>query len=373
MRIVPCTTALFVAAAFTLGAASAHAQVPDSVIAASWSGRSLFRVNVDGGTTLGGEYGAGAVPMEGSGTRLMWYPRKAAFRAGYINGTQWDDANIGNSSVAMGESVRASGDNAVAMGLRTVAANQSSFAVGEDNVASGYASVAMGYHASTNARRGSFVFGDNVSGGTGDTVRAELAGQAVWRLSCGMRIYTNQARTTGVSFGGPSVNPSVCGLGNAYHGQLNAMISTSTGAYLSTSGVWTNTSDVNRKHLFETVHGEEVLARLRSLPIGSWSYRVDDASVRHLGPTAQDFRASFGLGTDELTIGTVDADGVALAAAQALERRTTSQGQEMNRLRTETAELREESQALRAEIAALKASRVEAERRLARLEAALKQ
>jgi hypothetical protein len=186
-----------------------------------------------------------------------------------------------------------------------------------------------------------------------------------------MRIYTNQAKTTGVSFGGPSVNPSVCGTSN-YYGQSNAMISTSTGAYLSTSGVWTNTSDVNRKHLFETVHGEEVLARLRSLPIGSWSYRVDDASVRHLGPTAQDFRASFGLGTDELTIGTVDADGVALAAAQALERRTTSQGQEMNRLRTETAELREENQALRAEIAALKASRVEAERRLARLEAALK-
>lgn len=334
-------------------AAPAGAQAPDSVLAVSNGGYGLFRVNINGGAVFYGDYtgnstgprctsgGSGTVciPVEGAGTRMMWFPEKAAFRAGYINGTQWDDANIGLYSVAMGQNVRASGDNAVAMGVRSTAANGSSFAVGEDNTATGYGSVAMGFHAHTNSRRGTFVFGDNVTGGTQDTVKAELVGQAVWRLSCGMRIYTNQALTTGVAFGGPAVNSSVCGSSN-YFGQAGAMISTSTGAYLSTSGIWTNTSDVNRKHLFESVAGEDVLARLRRMPIRSWSYRVDDSSVRHLGPTAQDFRAAFGLGSDELTIGTVDADGVALAAAQALEARTTDQAARIEALERENAGLR---------------------------------
>jgi hypothetical protein len=352
-------------------AAPARAQAPDSAFAVSSGGTSLFRVNIDGGALFLGVYtgnstgplctsGGSAVnciPAEGAGTRMMWYPEKAAFRAGYINGTQWDDANIGLYSVAMGQNVRASGDNAVALGVRSTAANGSSLAIGEDNTASGYASVALGYHAHTNARRGSFVFADNVSGGTQDSVRAGLVGSATWRLSCGMRIYTNQALTTGVSFGGPSVNPSVCGSSNPYHGQATAMISTSTGAYLSTSGVWTNTSDASRKHRFESVRGEDVLDRLRGMPVRSWSYRVDDASVRHLGPTAQDFRAAFGLGMDELTIGTVDADGVALAAAQALTARTDA--------------LRAENEALRAENAAQAARIADLQARMARVEALL--
>jgi hypothetical protein len=346
------------AAAALLSGERAHAQTPDSALAVSSGGQGLFRVNVDAGALFGGVFdgdgdGSG-IPAEGSGTRMMWYPDKGAFRAGGINGTQWDAANIGNYSVALGQNVRASGDNAVALGVRSTAANGSSFAVGEDNTASGYGSVAMGYHAHTNARRGSFVFGDNITGGTQDSVRAEMAGQAVWRLSCGMRIYTNQALTTGVAFGGPAVNSTVCGSSN-YYGQAGAMISTSTGAYLSTSGVWTNTSDVNRKHLFETVHGEDVLARLRGMPIRSWSYRVDDASVRHLGPTAQDVRASFGLGADELTIGTVDADGVALAAAQALEARTATQEARIEALERENATLRQENAVLGARMDRLEA------------------
>jgi len=70
-----------------------------------------------------------------------------------------------------------------------------------------------------------------------------------------------------------------------------------------------------------------VLARLRTLPLSMWSYKVDPAGVRHMGPMAQDFRRAYGLGNDSTTIGTVDADGVALAAAQALEVRTRTQAE----------------------------------------------
>ena len=41
-----------------------------------------------------------------------------------------------------------------------------------------------------------------------------------------------------------------------------------------------------------------------------------------MGPTAQDFRAAFGLGDFPLRINTVDADGVALAGVKALDART---------------------------------------------------
>jgi hypothetical protein len=281
-------------------------------------------VNVDGGTLFGGIYdgdpsGTG-VPAEGAGTRMMWYPRKGAFRAGLVSGTQWDAANIGDGSVAIGQDVRASASNAVAFGLRSVAAQQSSFAAGEDNVASGAASVALGYHAHTNARQGSFVFSDRSSV---DTLRAGVNHSANWRVSGGFRIFTTSNLITGVTIqSGASVSN---------WGQSNAVISTSTGALLTTGGVWQNASDVNRKHEFEDVSGEAVLAKLRDLPLTTWSYRVEPDSVRHMGPTAQDFYAAFGLGTSDLSIGTVDADGVALVSAQALERRTTEQAEEIRR------------------------------------------
>jgi hypothetical protein len=318
----------------TLASVSAlQAQTPDSAFAVSKSGVGLYRVNVDAGALWGGTYdgdvsGTG-VPVEGAGTRMMWYPRKAAFRAGGVNGTQWDAANIGAYSVAIGQDVRASGDNATAFGLRSTAAQVSSFAAGEDNTASGAASVALGYHAHTNARQGSFVFSDRSSV---DSLRAGVNHSANWRVSGGFRIFTSSNLSTGVTIQSGSVVSN--------WGQSNAVISTSTGAYLSTSGVWTDVSDVNRKHEFAAVSGENVLLRLRSLPVTSWSYRIDPASIRHLGPTAQDFHAAFGLGADSVTIAAIDEAGVALAGLKALDERSTSQQTEIDALRNENAQLR---------------------------------
>jgi hypothetical protein len=324
---------LLAAALLMAGAASAAAQTPDSLLAVSYQGQSRFRVNVDGGALFGGTYDSDisgeGVPASGLGTRMMWYPRKAAFRAGYINGTQWDAANIGNYSVAIGENVRASGDNGVAFGKGSTAAGSSTFAAGEDNTASGAASVALGYHAHTNARQGSFVFADRSSV---DSLRAGVNHSANWRTSGGFRIFTSSNLSTGVTIqSGASISN---------WSQSNAVISTSTGAYLHTNGTWTNASDRNRKHLFETVHGEDVLTRLRALPITTWSYKVENRDVRHLGPMAQDFRATFGLGDDDKVISTVDGDGVALAAAKALEARTAEQKARIEALERENAALR---------------------------------
>lgn len=315
----------------------------DPPLEVSSGGQSLFRVNLSGTAFFGGTYNGGSVsgvPATGSGVRMFWYPGKAAFRAGMVNGTQWDDANIGLFSTALGQDVRALGDYSIAVGNRATSANTGTIAMGEDVTATGAYSVALGYKASTSTdvgspRLGTFVFGDRST--TTDTIHAEVTNSATWRVANGFRIYSSSNRSTGFHIL-PGMNSSFSWSGCSH---TNTAVSTSTCAYLSSGGVWTNASDVNRKHLFEDVSGEFVLTKLRSMPISSWSYRTEPETIRHIGPTAQDFRAAFGLGTDAYSIATIDADGVALAAAKALELRTTRQAEEIAVLRAENAELRE--------------------------------
>ncbi len=68
----------------------------------------------------------------------------------------------------------------------------------------------------------------------------------------------------------------------------------------------------------EPVNGFQILEGVASLPISTWRYHWEDPQVRHLGPMAQDWAATFGLGVNDTTIATVDASGVALVSIQAL-------------------------------------------------------
>jgi hypothetical protein len=90
---------------------------------------------------------------------------------------------------------------------------------------------------------------------------------------------------------------------------------------------------VRTKHAFRTLDGEDVLSRIAAMPVTEWSYKAQEPGIRHIGPTAQDFHAAFGLGEDPLRIGTLDADGVALAAVRALEARTRALQEEVEALR----------------------------------------
>jgi hypothetical protein len=84
------------------------------------------------------------------------------------------------------------------------------------------------------------------------------------------------------------------------------------------AGSWAAHSDREAKRDLKPVDAKDVADRLSALPLYTWGYKSQDPAVRHMGPTAQDFRAAFGVGEDERYIGMVDADGVALAAIQGL-------------------------------------------------------
>lgn len=294
------------------------------------------------GLAVTGTSGIGVIPAEGPGVRMMWYPGKAAFRAGRAFTTVWDDANVGNRSVAMGNntvasgfastalgtSSIASGGGATAMGVNATASGSGSTALGRFTTASGLASVAMGRKVSTNGHDGSFIFGDNSTGLAGDN-KVVADNSFVVRAQ---RVYFGKVGDQG-----------------AFAGQY---IGTSTGAYLSDGGAWTDASSRLLKENFLDEDAEAALAKVARLPVRSWNYRAEDPSVRHLGPTAEDFHAAFELGDDE-SIASLDVGGVTLLAVQALAGRTRALRQENATLRQEVGTLQEEVGTLRQEIEGL--------------------
>jgi hypothetical protein len=133
-----------------------------------------LKVTGDGGVVFEGTLDEGQIPATGAGVRMMWYPKKAAFRAGYFTGITGADSSIGGLSVVLGQGTasggssialtggEAIGDYSVAIGIGTSgigsyvsgfaatalgggrAEGTYSFAAGNLNEASSYASVVIG-------------------------------------------------------------------------------------------------------------------------------------------------------------------------------------------------------------------------------------
>jgi hypothetical protein len=111
---------------------------------------------------------------------------------------------------------------------------------------------------------------------------------------------------------------------------------------LNIAGRLSQNSDRNNKQNVNEIDSIEVLQRLASLPITTWEYKSEEG-VTHMGPMAQDFHATFGLGDSPTSISSIDTGGVALAAIKGLKQEKDSQ--------IET--LRAESRALAADNAKL--------------------
>jgi hypothetical protein len=340
---------------------------------------SEFKVGNDGGLLAAGELGVGAIPATGCGYRLMWHPSKAAFRAGSPGGcpataTTWDDASTGFYSwaggnattasafgaFAFGDGSTASGTEAVAFGSGNTSSGTISFTEGASNKAEGFASTAigftnratgqganalgyrvgaigdystaLGYRAVTasgcpasgvcdlttiptaNGFDGAFVWGDE---STTNTVAATAHNQWTARAAGGFRLFTNAGLTTGCTLP-------------------------------AGSGVFACTSDRNAKRDFRPVKGASVLERLASVPITTWRYKTEDASIRHMGPMAQDFRRAFNLGFDDKHIGSIDEDGVNMAAIKELYDTSKDQQRQLHDQRTQIAQLQRQVAALAA-------------------------
>ena len=87
---------------------------------------------------------------------------------------------------------------------------------------------------------------------------------------------------------------------------------------LTIAGTLSQSSDENIKDGFEEVDNNEVLDKILEMPVRTWHFNFDNPDLRHMGPTAQDFQAAFGLGENDTTIAPVDGIGVSLVAIKAL-------------------------------------------------------
>jgi Chaperone of endosialidase/Head domain of trimeric autotransporter adhesin len=94
---------------------------------------------------------SGNPPIEGEGTRMMWYADKAAFRVGGTSATAWSKVNIGKYSFASGYGTTALGTYSTAMGYESNALGFMSTAFGNATKAGGFFTTSMGNGTIANA------------------------------------------------------------------------------------------------------------------------------------------------------------------------------------------------------------------------------
>ena len=115
---------------------------------------------------------------------------------------------------------------------------------------------------------------------------------------------------------------------------------TATGVRLAARGTaWASLSDRASKQDFQPVDKREILKKVADLPVTSWTYKTD-LSRRYIGPMAQDFHSTFGLGDDDKSITTLDTDGVLLASVQGLVEELHERDAEIEDLRKSLQELK---------------------------------
>ena len=355
-----------------------------------------FVLQLDGGLVAAGTLDAGTIPSTGAGTRMIWFPKKAAFRAGSTAGDFWDEPNVGKFSMAVGSSTVASGESSSALGVGSLASGIASVAAGNGATASGAQSLAVGFQSQSRGNESvalgyrSIAIGQAAVASGYETeatgamsfahgFRARASGPESLAIggSSAQQIAVSASGAQAVSIG---VNNSAAGNGSVVIGTNATALTSAPGTFVYgdrsspnqiiafgpnefharaaggvffysnpalSSGVrlaanasaWSTLSDANSKEGYADFDDETLLAKLAALPVRTWSYKAQGSAIRHAGPTAQDFHAAFGLGEDPLRISTVDADGVALAGVRALVLRQRTLENELRHLRERLVEL----------------------------------
>lgn len=113
---------------------------------------------------------------EGAGTRLFFDTSKGAYRAGTVTGAQWNDANRGVGSVAMGVNSTASGAQSVVSGgeFNTASGIDSFVGGGNSNTANALEAIVVGGESNTASGDYSFIGGGESNQATG--IRSTIGG-----------------------------------------------------------------------------------------------------------------------------------------------------------------------------------------------------
>lgn len=321
----------------------------------------------------------GIVSREPEGGALLWLAAKRALRAGLVEGAQWDDANVGPQSVAFGLNTVASGPRSMAAGHATIASGSSSIAAGTGSIASGQSSVALGQDV-TAGGFGAVALGqrtvasggvslaaglDSVASGSRSLAVGEFAraagfaavalgsftaangsssvalGRRAVANADGSFVFGDRSTERDVESGIPNQFLVRAAGGTVFWSTGNTTFGSGPGvALFPGASAWAAAGPAAARENAHDLDGEGVLGKIALMPVRTWNYKAQPASIRHAGPTAEDFHAAFGLGDDPRYISTTDADGIGFAAIQALEARTRELSQTNEVLRRDNDTLR---------------------------------
>ncbi len=228
-------------------------------------------------------------------------------------GSGWDsyvnviDASVASTSIKNVLSVKGSLADTVSAGTVTSVDGQSTFTTSADLRAHYQPGSAIGFEGrifNVTAITSNSITVDGVYSG-GGTVSNPLKDRTLFSVISGSgrdTLVVSSAGNVGIGTTTPYLGP----------------LSLASGAYVTTGGTWTNASDRNLKENFQEVDENSILEKISTLPITQWNYKSETQDTMHIGPMAQDFFATFGLGGSDTAISTIDPAGIALLGIKAI-------------------------------------------------------
>ena len=256
------------------------------------------------GTTAG-------TPGSGAGTRLMWIPNKAAFRAGTVAGTEWDAANIGLYSAAFGSRTVASGPGSFTAGAYNQAIGDGSAVFGSNNTSTGVVSFVAGYYNQSAAQFSA------IAGGYLNTI--SVNGQ--YGFIAGLANYVSN--TAAVAMGSYSTSTGVSSFAAGYYAMASGDAAIALGQRVLASGESsiamgnTVSSTGNSTLAFgkdSAAHGEQSLAAgwtavargYQSIALGTNAHAGNDGNIASIAigsnVTSTDY-ASIAFGANSIASG----------------------------------------------------------------------
>lgn len=238
-------------------------------------------------------------PVTGTGTRMMWYPAKGAFRAGTIIGNGWDKANIGVNSFAAGYENVASGHYSSGLGYSNYIYGNYSFAVGSSNFIfsdysvalgksnqlTGYSTVSLGSDNRSIADYAFSVGASNTASGYGSIAMGRYT-QATGYGSVAIGDGAQASGQVSLSFGRGTFTKANYSIALGYGSEVRGDVGFVTGrelivksAYCAGFGIYNDTSDI------ATPTFPAPTDRLFQIGNGGYSSRSNAVTVLHNGNT----------------------------------------------------------------------------------------
>ena len=377
------TTALLVFSMILAGVAVG--QTPTTTIQNS-NADTRLQLNSDGGLLVPGTFGptapADSIPATGAGTRLMWYPAKAAVRAGRVFDINpnlspdyrvfWDPPNVGEYSAAFGVNTKASGFASMAAGSRTQATGDYSFALGapgqidtEATIASGDVAIAMGSFATASGNHSVAMNRETRATAPAATAMGEST-EANAFAATAMGLGTTAATGYSLSLGtynsaNTSDDNTLFVAGNGTSGARSDALTLDQSGNLEISGTLTESSDRRLKTSIRPLEGE-TLAKLSRLRPVRYQFKNQQThpSGEQIGLVAQDVRAEFPSlvstsANDMLSLSYSKFTAVLLKGLQEQQQQIDTQTEKIAALRAENEAIQTQQKRLQERLAALEA------------------